>query len=437
MIHKLDFEDWLVAQKRKAKKDNQAFKKVFIGERSYPHIYGKVHYPRINHDVAQSAWLKEIVCNPDILAKHGFLPFISNDKRQRKFREPPYDYEFTNLRGGRNQQKFPHIKSRRIMYASHRDACIFSFYSYLLQQEYEKLLIDMNLVGSVIAYRSIDGKNNVDFAKEAFEEMQSRSEYDCIMLDVKGFFDNLDHSLLKKRWEILIPGGFTKNKDQGLIFNRITKYRYLNFNDAIRCLRLHRRRYLITEQSSLRLCSLRDYNKYLKRTVKANRTSKGIPQGSPISGTLANIYLMDFDSAMKSVIVEKHGGIYQRYSDDIFILCPPELAKTIYDELQQALAKEKLWLGVNKTEAFRMKSCNTYLENITTEVEPNGNNKRREAQYLGFHFNGKTISFRPSTLSRHVGFKRKANYLKGAYRKTLSKVVARQMNKIRSIVKKK
>jgi RNA-directed DNA polymerase len=430
------FEQWLDAQVAKAN-SKRKYTKRFIGERGYPHLDSKLFYPRVGNNVEQAAWLKEVVTQTDKLHSHGFLPFIKSDKRQRRFKEPPHDYIYSSARGDRDQKKFPYIKSRPIMYASHRDACIFSFYSYCLETEYEKELISRSLEDCVIAYRSIDGKNNVDFAKSAFDEMTKRDEYDCIMVDVKGFFDNLDHKLLWQQWNSVLPGGFKANTDHQIIYDRITGYRYLNGYEAVRTLKANKRNYLFSDKGCFRLCKLQDYNQLLKKSVNTNNTGRGIPQGSPISGMLANMYLLEFDVAMKSLIVDTHGGIYQRYSDDILILCPSGTAKEVYDEVQRLLAQVKLRLGPDKTEAFRKSEGDSRLKKITTEVEPKGNITRKEAQYLGFHFDGETISFRPSTLSKHVRGRRKPDYMKGAYTKTRSAKVARQLNKIRQVVKKK
>ena len=47
----------------------------------------------------------------------------------------------------------------------------------------------------------------------------------------------------------------------------------------------------------------------------------GIPQGSPISAVLANIYMLDFDYEINKYL-ESIGGIYRRYSDDMVAICP-------------------------------------------------------------------------------------------------------------------
>ena len=428
------FEKWLDAQAAKASSKRKHAKR-FIGERGYPHLDGKLFYPRIGNNVEQAAWLKEVVTQDDKLNSHAFLPFVRSDQRQRRFREPPHDYVYSSACGDRDQKKFPYLKSRPIMYASHRDACIFSIYSYCLEAEYEKVLVSRGLQDCVIAYRSIDGKNNVDFARYAFEEMSKREEYDCMMLDVKGFFDNLDHKLLWSVLDGVLPGGFKANPDQQLIFERITAYRSLNSYEAIRVLKAQKRKYLFRDKGCFRLCSMQDYNTLLKKSVKQNKTGRGIPQGSPISGVLANMYLVEFDETIKDLVVDKHDGIYQRYSDDILIICPTGTSKEVYEEIQRLLSQVKLKLGVDKTEAFRKHAEEKRLENITGEVEPKGNTTRKEAQYLGFHFNGETISFRPSTLSKHIRGRRKPDYMKGAYSKTRSPKLARQLNKIRRVVK--
>ncbi len=437
MRHTIQFNEWLVYQKHKATLGNKKFGKKFIGERNYPHIDNKLHYPRIGNDVAQAAKLKEIICQEGRLESHGFLPFIKNGKRLRRFVQPPYDYEFSSLKGERSQKKFPHIKTRLIMYASHWDATILSFYSYLLQKDYEKFLLQESLENNVIAYRSVDGKNNVDFAKEAFDEMRNRTEYECIMLDVKGFFDNLNHSILHERWNSILEGGFSANPDHEVIFKNITRYRYLEYSEALKILKKNKRKFLTKIDESRKFCSLSDYNKYLKKEVKTNKSGFGIPQGSPISGLLANLYLSEFDKATKEVVVGSLGGFYQRYSDDILIICPIGQSKNVYLNISKALASHGLRLSLKKTEVFRKIEGETDLENITKSIDNKVSSKRKDPQYLGFHFNGASISFRSSTISRHLRGQKKADYMRGAYKKTESNIIARQLNKTRRNAKNK
>lgn len=58
------------------------------------------------------------------------------------------------------------------------------------------MLSERGLCDCVLAFRSL-GKNNIHFANDAFKEIQRRESCEAIGLDIKGFFDNLDHALVK------------------------------------------------------------------------------------------------------------------------------------------------------------------------------------------------------------------------------------------------
>ncbi|WP_257983354.1 reverse transcriptase domain-containing protein, partial [Vibrio parahaemolyticus] len=55
--------------------------------------------------------------------------------------------------------------------------------------------------------------------------------------------------------------------------------------------------------------------------MKKNRESQGIPQGSPMSGLLSNIYMIDFDIKLKNY-AESLNGKYYRYCDDLLCILP-------------------------------------------------------------------------------------------------------------------
>jgi hypothetical protein len=69
------------------------------------------------------------------------------------------------------------------------------------------------------------------------------------------------------------------------------------------------------------ICSGKQFRDKLASKTKQHSESFGIPQGSPISDLLANIYLVDFDCEIQS-LVSSVGGVYRRYSDDILIILP-------------------------------------------------------------------------------------------------------------------
>ena len=90
------------------------------------------------------------------------------------------------------------IKNRPIKYSSHIDSYIFAYYRELLSEKYESILQNRKLSDSVIAYRKIPsvlkegtGKCNIDFAFEAFMEIQKRKDCAAITLDIESFFESL------------------------------------------------------------------------------------------------------------------------------------------------------------------------------------------------------------------------------------------------------
>lgn len=95
-------------------------------------------------------------------------------------------------------------KIRPICFASHLDSLIFGFYSFGLNNKYQKYIIEKGFDDCVLAYRSDTGKCNIQFSKEIFDEVkhfnQTKGGCTAIALDIKGYFDNIDHVVLKEKW---------------------------------------------------------------------------------------------------------------------------------------------------------------------------------------------------------------------------------------------
>lgn len=91
----------------------------------------------------------------------------------------------------------PEKKSRPIRYGERRDAYIFAHYRRKLSVPYEQRLADIGISDCPIAYRQIPkpgtngGKCNIDFAKDAFDEVDRLGDCVAVALDIKGYFENL------------------------------------------------------------------------------------------------------------------------------------------------------------------------------------------------------------------------------------------------------
>jgi hypothetical protein len=233
--------------------------------------------------------------------------------------------------------------------------------------------------------------------------------------------------------------------DKGLahILNNVTRYRYVFENEVIEELKKNKKTYFYErKRRGKQLCRIEDFNKLInnKKFIRVNNKKSGIPQGSPISGLLANIYLLDFDEFINTILKKYKTRFYQRYSDDIIIVCPAGKEKEIYRKIESKLKELGLILSTKKTEIFRRQGDN--IVNITDDIEKLGNSKRENLQYLGLEWNGKQIVLRPSTISRRLRPKFGTRKYYWEYHKRASKIIGqtgiiRQYFRIRRSVMKK
>lgn len=325
----------------------------------------------------------------DNLQAHQFLPFlkfIKNDVRYQK-----------------NETGIAHrsIKPRPIMYASHLDAHIYGFYSYIWSQAYEEFIAANGSAESIIAYRKIadDGtrnKGNIQFAREVFQYIQQYGDCVAIVADISKFFDTLKHKTLKERLCVVL-GVDELNANQYKVFRSLSAFRFVLkdkvWNSAYarfvpRVLREMRK------GKSLPQAVFESG----KKLIRANKTQIGIPQGSPASGLLANIYLSAFDSVICNTF---SNALYRRYSDDIVLVCPVDIADIALSTLKSEI--EKYALDINAKKAFIVKFERQADGGVLcTDVRDGDKNpvRRRYIDYLGFQFDGHTVLLRNKTLQR-------------------------------------
>lgn len=429
--YKYEYQEWIDSETRRQRTKKQ-FQKKFIGSRGYPHFDTLINLFNSEH----IGKLQKLMASEVAILRWKFMPFVRKDQRNRRYRHKPVSYQPVRHR---NQKKYTHIKSRPIMYASHYDACLFAFTNFILSKPYEDELVNRGLEKNVIAYRSIAGSNNVTYAKQAFDYMQSKDEFACLLIDIRGFFDNIPHQALFLSIEKIL--GYEMDDALKYIISNVTGFRYVLEDEVIKELKKKKRPYFVpVGEKAMRLSKIEDFNALINNDtfIRKNNKPVGFPQGSPISGLLANIFLMGFDEWLVKKIDKYSVSFYQRYSDDMLIVCPLGEVESLYNAIHKELEKIGLKLSTNKTELFT--KTNGKLQNSLDILEPASEHKRENVQYLGLEWDGRQIILRPSTIGRRLRPRNKLmrkfwGYHELAIKKTGSNAIKKQFFRIRRTIR--
>lgn len=411
-------------------------KKDWFKIKRYPHI----GFPLT---ISDRPWILNY-----ILAKtstHSFLPFIHRTSKVRKFRKEYCENTGLVLNNG---LRVASVKPRELYYASHLDSVIYSYYTQKLNDKYEKFLLTTSFQDTVLAYRQIAiispvgkytkaNKCTIDFAKEVFDYIvhYDQDQFVVMTFDVSSFFDNLNHKLLLEELckllnvDKLSPAYFN-------IYKSLTRFNYVELVDLF----IRYQAQIITEktdknekklgrkskrvsaikylrnQNAISFCSSQNFFKNSKDLIKNKRYKVddkgdflltesgnkiprdfGIPQGTPISALLSNIYMIPFDQKISDLIGSN--GLYRRYCDDIIIVCSRDKYNDIRKNIYDAIKERKLEIQQRKTQTFHLKREAVGI--LLGQEFPEEVNYNKKLTYLGFEFNGHTVQLKSASLSTY------------------------------------
>ena len=363
------------------------------------------NYPHFDAPLAIDE-IQRLVTDPARVARNAFYPFMLFYDEWQPYR---------TLASGR-----PEKKTRPIRYAARRDAYIFAHYRRILSELYEARLNELGIADCPIAYRQLlktnrtGGKCNIDFAKDAFDEIVKLGKCVAVALDISKYFESLDHSRIESIWCDLI-GSTSLPDDHNAVFRNITRYHYVDKQEVYRRLGylgpIRRGRRIVEgytvpfRKIPKQLCSPENFrlkicggDPSLPNLIQVNKLDYGIPQGAPISDLIANFYLMEFDKVTKEYVLAR-GGRYMRYSDDLLLILPGDetMARDAVAFVTSEIANygERIAIKGSKTciVGFRRQAEGLEYEHLE------GPQGRGGFEYLGFRFDGKRVYVRESTIS--------------------------------------
>jgi len=307
---------------------------------------------------------------PTQTTAHRFLPLLGFTSVTRRY--------IRNATGGRHIK----VKERPIRYAGHGDSAYLHAYASHLTPYYERGLVKDGTSTSVLAYRK-GGGTNIHHAKSLFDEIVERGDCSVFAMDISGFFDSLNHELLRDELAELL-GTTRLEGHHGTVWKNVTKYAWVETEDLDELLGKKR-------NGQGRICSHSDFVRHVQGRkdglIQKHDLPYGIPQGTPVSGLYANIYLRSFDREMNAYC-NKHGGSYRRYSDDIAVALPlGAKVRHVAGVVEKLLADYELAMSSDKTDTANFQSGRLISQ---TPI-----------QYLGFTFDGQITLIRPSSIDAY------------------------------------
>lgn len=357
-------------------------------------MYPTKQYPHFDK-VIRFSDVESYVCDPRKVAKHSFFPLLHYIKVSKRYSPKPIDEAEPDVHRQHIKQK-----NRDIMYAAHLDGYIYRYYADRLNQQYDEMALVHHIDSAAIAYRdNKSGMSNIQFAREVFDFIAKHTHCYIRVGDFEHFFDNLNHAYLKNQVKYVLqteslPDDWYKVLRSVMHYTCVDRKIIAPFYD---------------KRSKRYFKSIRDYRKFRQAHRDAfhvNQAGIGIPQGTALSGVLANVYMLATDVKIQQ-LVQSYGGLYRRYSDDTIIVIPldegPSIdVKAIDDMLQDWIGEACLSEQSDKTKRF------FYRDGVLYDaLEQTGSCARVHVMdYLGFTFDGKDVKVRQKGIYK---FERKAS----------------------------
>lgn len=394
------FQQWL--QKLKDRIEN---KKQFGPKKNSASLIGK-RYLHFDHPVTKQEAEEsfEFLSDAKKISRHTFYPFIKLVISRKRYLTD----KITRARVRHPEGP----KDRPICYASHHDSLIFSWYAHKIDYLLEKEIRQLGLDECVLAYRST-GLNNVKFAKNVFDYVSSKKDCAVLAFDVSKFFDTINHKYLKESWVALLQEEHLP-QDHYNIFKAMTKFRFVSIKNIQAHLSKEKVEYC---EKIGRYFYPEDFRKYLAPLQETNPDAFedkkfGIPQGSPLSAVLSNMYMMTMDLQL-NYFANSVGGIYRRYCDDLLLVVPANHMANAECLVENEFVRLQLKVNSKKTE----RRFFTPYDDRLKCVDEFGN--QASLQYLGLEYDGKNVRIRPASLTRY--HQRMKKDIRSAVRKALGK----------------
>lgn len=419
------WQSWVIDESKNYKKEsvgNQT-RNTFL-KKGYLHFDQRIWFPSHLEEI------RKIVSQPEKVAKWQFYPFVKVINSTPRFKYSK-----------KHARPIQSIKRRPICYSAHKDSLIYGFYSHCLTEKYQQYIRQHEFSDCVLAYRTdLESKCNIQFASEVFDYIDKEIG-ECIVyaLDIKSFFDTLNHKVLLANWRKVIDDIILPN-DQYQLFKTLTRFGYVKEQAFLRYLGVDYNKLRVSSAGMLNknaplgkaghlpktLLELSPYSKHSRLFNKLRENGifrvngkLGIPQGSPMSAVLSNIYMLEFDTKLNT-LAKQLGCRYRRYCDDILLICPTESAEKMKEEAYNQIEICELKIQKDKEEEiwFRKDSKGNLRAFNGKEIRKNTKRFKpdkehlfyKTLQYLGFEFTGQDILIRSSSLCRyHRKRKRRIN----------------------------